>query len=137
MVNWPWTKFLSLKFYWHNFCLHQLERKIHINDYIWHLQGMMACFDLTSCSRWGSLESGHQTHHLTMVQFNSNLTLTFDYSRVFTDLFESLINDHVLFECNSCSIKNMTHEWWKLTSSWISIWTSLQVPQRKYKHKTW
>ena len=59
-INWSSVKFSSLKSYWQNFGLDWLESRVHVNSYVWHLQGMMACFDLTSSSQWGSLESGYR-----------------------------------------------------------------------------
>ena len=55
----------SLKFNWQNFCLYWLKNTIHLNGNVWHLQGMMASFNLSRCSRWGSLKIGRQTYHLT------------------------------------------------------------------------
>ena len=46
-----------------------------------------------------------------MVQLNSNLTLVFDHSQVFTDFFESLINDHVLVASDSCSVMDLTQNY--------------------------
>ena len=50
------TRFpFSKNFIGKNFCL---ERRIHVNSYAWQLQGMMGSFNLTSCSHWGSVDSG-------------------------------------------------------------------------------
>ena len=64
-VNWLTVKFSSSKFYWQNFGLHRLESRMYLNGNVWHLKVMMVCFYLSSCSHWGSLESGHQTCHHT------------------------------------------------------------------------
>ena len=48
MVN--YIHLQSLKFNWQNFGLHWLESRIHVNSYIWHLQGIMASVNHTSCS---------------------------------------------------------------------------------------
>ena len=59
--------------------------------------------------------------YIYMVQLNSNLTLIFDHSHVFT---ESRTNDCVFFASNSCGVTNLTRDWWK-PSLHTSLLTSL------------
>ena len=58
VVNWPSVKIFILKFYWQIFSLHQLSAGYMWRvTSVWHLQGIKACFNLTSCICWGSLEN--------------------------------------------------------------------------------
>ena len=57
VVNWLTMKFSSSKFYWQNFQLHQLERKLHLNSNVWHFQMMIASFNLSRCNRRGNLQT--------------------------------------------------------------------------------
>ena len=55
-----------------------------------------------------------------MVQLNSNLTLVFDYLWVFTDFIWVPGHWSHAFVSNSCSVTNLTREWWNwlLHESW-------------------
>ena len=46
------------------------------------------------------------------VQLNSNLTLVFDHSCVFT---EYRTKARVFFASNLCGVTNLTRDWWKLS----------------------
>ena len=60
-----------------------MESRIHVNVYIWHLQRMMACFDFTTYSCWGSLKSSHQTYHFVEANhYNSYTFLTTLYGPI-------------------------------------------------------
>ena len=49
--------------------------------------------------------------YVRTVQLNSNLTLVLINRECLEILFESLINDRMLFVSNSCSVMNLTREW--------------------------
>ena len=67
---------------------------------------------------------------LYTVQLNSNLTVVFDYSQVFRDFFESLINDRMLFACHVFDSQVVE------TDYFTNLYTNLLMsPAEKDKHK--
>ena len=84
MVKFSFTKFSSSKFHSQKFGLQQLESRIHMNNYIWCLQAMMASLQLIICSHWGDLGSGYCYVGVTTL-FNSFYARTI----VDSDIFES------------------------------------------------
>ena len=97
MVKFSFTKFSSSKFHWQKFGLQQLESRIHMNNYIWCLQAMMASLQLIICSHWGDLGSGYCYVGVTTL-FNSFYAHTIVDSDIFKSDFDTS-NINFLITC--------------------------------------